>query len=209
MKKSILLCALQSSLALHAFSALAVESYPVELVGVNHTPMDFQIPQIKAHLGSNIGADGNVSRFMIQDEDQLKRVLSDFEQLLFLHKFESAIELFHAADYDDLLQSLQEESPEKNSVDQLNDSKFSTGGEASLMQSDGENLILSGDQDALGKQDQIDAQAAADAAAAAEKEAADKAAANLAAAEKEAADKAAADAAAAAEKAALKQAKKK
>ncbi len=151
MKKSIFLCALQPSLAMCAFSALAVDSYPVELVGVNHTPMNFQIPQIKADLGSNIGVEGNVSRFTIHDEDQLKRVLSDFEQLLFLHKFENAIELFHAADYDDFLQSLHGDSSAQALDDQL---------------SKRESMA---DDKGLLDQGQIDAQVAADAAAAEKK----------------------------------------
>ena len=106
MKKTIILCGLAiAAIGLGAggtavaYDELSSKGYPVDLVVTNNTPQDFEIPQIAAHLGSTL-SQNNVCRFTIQDEGQMKRVLADFEQLLFLTKHENALTFAFASDYD-------------------------------------------------------------------------------------------------------------
>lgn len=106
MKKTIILCGLAIAAigigaggTAVAYEALSAKGFPVDLVVVNNTPQDFEIPQIAAHLGSTL-SQNNVCRFTIQNDDQMKRVLADFEQLLFLTKHENALTFAFASEYD-------------------------------------------------------------------------------------------------------------
>ncbi|MBX9899397.1 MAG: hypothetical protein K2Y28_01320 [Burkholderiaceae bacterium] len=106
MKKTIILCGLAIAAigigaggTAVAHDELSANGFPVDLVVVNNTPQDFEIPQIAAHLGSTL-SQNNVCRFTIQDEGQMKRVLADFEQLLFLTKHENALTFMFASEYD-------------------------------------------------------------------------------------------------------------
>ena len=106
MKKTIILCGLAiaaiglgSGGTAVAYDGLSSKGYPVDLVVTNNTSQDFEIPQIAAHIGSTLSP-SNVCRITIQNDDQMKRVLADFEQLLFLTKHENALTFAFASDYD-------------------------------------------------------------------------------------------------------------
>ncbi|NDI85055.1 hypothetical protein [Undibacterium crateris] len=97
MKKTIILCGLNASLlslaVQKAVADFSDQGFPLEIVVVNNTPLNFQIPQAGAEITSNLG-ELNATNLTIQTEDQLKRVLSDFEQLLALNQYESALEIY-------------------------------------------------------------------------------------------------------------------
>lgn len=125
MKKTIILCGLAiaaiglgSGGTAVAYDELSSKGYPVDLVVTNNTPQDFEIPQISAHIGSTLSP-SNVCRITIQNDDQMKRVLADFEQLLFLTKHENALTFAFASEYDAEDEALAKIEAEKAEAEAL------------------------------------------------------------------------------------------